>query len=78
MFWVKDEGLVGLVSFGGAVNGSSGCEGSVGNDFAKAHCLVVFGNGMFVPHAYHDFFGTQDHFLGEVLGVARIGAVVGK
>ena len=75
---IKDKGLIGLVSFGCAVDGSSGCEGSVGNDFAKAHCLVVLGDGVFVPHAYHDFLGTQDHFLREILGVSRVGAVIGQ
>ena len=40
---VKDKGLVGLAPFGGAVHGSCGGEGPLGDDLAESNGLVILG-----------------------------------
>ena len=76
VFSVEDEGLVGFVSFGRAVDCSGGGECSVGDDLAESHGLIVFGGGMFVPHPDNDLLGTNDDLLREGFGVACICLVV--
>ena len=74
---VEDKSLVGLVSFGGAVHGSCGGKGSLGDDLAESNGLVILGDCVFMPHADHDLFGSKDNLFWECLGVSCAHFVVG-
>ena len=76
MFGVEDEGLVGFVPFCSAVDCTGGSECAVGDDFSKAHGLIVFGGGVLVPHPDDDLLGTDEDLLGEGFGVAGAGSVI--
>ena len=74
---VEDKGLVGLVSFGGAVHGSCGGEGSLGDDLAESNGLVILGDCVFMPHSYYNLFGSEENLFWECLSVSRAHFVVG-
>ena len=75
---VEDPGLIGFALFGSGVDGTGGCEGAVGADFAEAYGLVIFGGGLLVPHSDNRFLGSEDDLLWEWSGVASVGLVVGE